>query len=1222
MTELAFCRSDPRFVGDPIDVVTGANTDVITDVRRRGPIPFKWTRYYNSACAATLCPLGWGHSHNFDRCLIRDLDGVRYQDPHGNSVPFSDIAIGHREAVSGLVLTRTESDFYRLQQEGQPSAEFLFAPGATAAPVRWLRQGKHVIVLDYHDDGVLAEIVDSLGRTIRVASDHTGRITQLVLTASEGGTSLLAYEYDDAGNLVRATDRANTTLTFAYDVANRMTRRTDRRGYSFHFEYDDEGRCIHSYGDDGLLEVFLDYQPDAGATFVRRGDGGQWIYNYNDNKTITRITDPYGNATKFILDELGRPVQEIDPNGNITQLHYDSAGRHDYRIGPNGHVLPTKAENPKPPNPLEYTLPVTALEWDFGCRVRGANIASPNAHDPLLAHVPAPLVHTVLGKTGTYDPTTLSPELTDDRESVVTNDFDMLLERTSPRFTEHWKYDANGNEAEHRDRDGRVYRSVYNSWNSLWQSIDPLGNVSTFDITVQGLVARFTDPGGTVTEYEWDLREKLVAVREVGGFTERYLRDPAGNIIEKFDSSGQTQARWEIGPGNLVKALILASGEKHQFEFNANGRLIKTQTPAGEVTFAYDEDANVVADKRDGKGVAHEIDFRTLRHTTYFDKFTVRYRYKEYGDFVIEDPTGASHRFQFGPTGLILKQLANSSRELCQYDSQGRCRRKALLSSNGHSLWMHRYGYSAGGDLVVVADTNKGTTEYRHDAAHRVSEELCSNGKILRFEHDRAGNVLKKPGLADVVIGQANRLKEVNGDLCTYTTRGHLGERRNGSAHTRYTYDDVDMLVRCDLKSEPWTASYDGLNRRVQKTWRGETTTYYWDDWRLAAEVRHNGSVRLYIYADHKALAPFLFIEYESLDAAPEAGKRYYVYTSQVAAPIRVDDDAGRTVWSAQLGPYGAAQVDPASTIDMPLRFPGHYFDSETGLHYNRNRYYSPELGRYLQTDPAGLAGGINAYGYRTRPLTTVDIDGLGTAVVFGTEKTHSSHKVKCPVLEAPIDKEKDLRDQLKAKAKALQEQIDEAKKTRPKPPTHIELPGEPPQRIQISPSDNLGPCISVVYDKQTGKVYYGQNMASHPEGGLHPKLQGETQKLLDANTAAGGKGGKPPSLQGDIPGTHSEVQAVNAGMRDRDKNYKDKPPPEKSDYVVYNQSTENQGPVRDKETKQLKEPREYKTKKGDPMKCCDRDDHPSKAGCAQILGTKQEGGAQDVSLPPPQENE
>ena len=75
--------------------------------------------------------------------------------------------------------------------------------------------------------------------------------------------------------------------------------------------------------------------------------------------------------------------------------------------------------------------------------------------------------------------------------------------------------------------------------------------------------------------------------------------------------------------------------------------------------------------------------------------------------------------------------------------------------------------------------------------------------------------------------------------------------------------------------------------------------------------------------------------------------------------------------------------------IEMPLRFPGHYFDRETGLHYNGFRYFSPELGRYLEPDPAGLAGGINAYAYRPRPLITVDINGLG-------EKSSQRPKCKC----------------------------------------------------------------------------------------------------------------------------------------------------------------------------------------------------------------------------------
>jgi RHS repeat-associated protein len=1191
------CRSNPRFVGDPIDVVTGANTDVITDLAQRGPLPFRWTRYYNSARSNVPCALGWGHSHGFDCRLVRDLDGMRYLDPLGGAVGFRD-PTDLPAAAGGMELAWIARDSYLIAKAGEPDQEFDFPSGADVARLARLREGDFTIELRWTPAGILREIVDSHGRLIHVTSDSAGRFVKLALVNPENGkegVTLLAYEYDRAGNLVRATDLYQTTLSFAYDAGNRMTRRTDRRGYSFHFEYDDLGRCVHSRGDDGLLAVFLDYEPDANTTFVRRGDGGQWIYAYNDNKTVTQITDPYGHATRFILDESGRPVQEVDPNGNVTILHYDWRGRHDYRIDPNGRVLPTREANPNPDGPLAYTLPATALEWDFGRLLDARTIRPPRASDPLLDPFPAAVVNTVLGKTSAYDATAIPAAGRSGADDLLhTDDFGRPCEQVGPRFREIWKYDANGNLIEHRDRDGSVSRCTYESWNSLKDSIDPLGNVTSFGITVQGLVAKITDPGGTVTEYEYDRREKLVEVREAGRVLERYRRDAAGNIVEKFDASGRTQARWEIGPGNLPKAAFFASDEKHLFEYNANGRPIKIQTPAGVATFAYDEGGNLVADQRDGKGVVHEIELKGLVRTTYFDKFKVNYGTADNGDLVIEDPTGATHRFQLGRTGLILKHLANGSRELCQFDSEGRCRRKALLRGNGTSPWMHGYGYSGAGDLEVVSDTGRGTTKYRHDAAHRVLEETRPNGATLRFEHDRAGNLLRQPGLKDVVIGEANRLKQANGELCSYNVRCHLSERRNGSAPTRYIYDDLDMLVGCDLRGEPWTASYDGLCRRVRRTWRGETTTYYWDDFRLAAEVRHNGSVRLYVYADHKALAPFLFVEYEDLDAEPESGKRFYVFTNQVAAPIRVDDDTGRTVWSAQIGPYGTAEIDPASTVDMPLRFPGHYFDPETGLHYNRRRYYSPELGRYLQTDPAGLAGGINAYGYRRRPLTTVDIDGLGHAVPH-TGKDPPAHQVGCSALAATlgadIDPDKDVREQLKAKADALQQAIDNAKKENPDA-THLELPNG--QKIDIR-DGNLGPCISVAYDKQTGKTYYGQNMAEL--GGLHEPMQSRADALVAKNLENNpDRGGRSGSYQADIPGTHAEVQAVSAGMNDRDANHPDKPPPQLNDYSVYNQST-------GESTSKTAKP------KGDPMPCC------SVSGCKHILGAgKNGGGAQDLS--------
>src|SRR5262249_8458962 len=133
---------------------------------------------------------------------------------------------------------------------------------------------------------------------------------------------------------------------------------------------------------------------------------------------------------------------------------------------------------------------------------------------------------------------------------------------------------------------------------------------------------------------------------------------------------------------------------------------------------------------------------------------------------------------------------------------------------------------------------------------------------------------------------------------------------------------------------------------------------------------------RVYVYADPLALVPLLFLDYDSIDADPASGRRYFVFCDQVGAPVLVQDDQGHKAWLARLEPYGTAHVDPSGTVDLALRFPGHYWDAETGLFYNRFRYYSPKLGRYLQPDPLGLAGGLNLYAYPANPLAVVDVRG------------------------------------------------------------------------------------------------------------------------------------------------------------------------------------------------------------------------------------------------------
>jgi RHS repeat-associated protein len=313
------------------------------------------------------------------------------------------------------------------------------------------------------------------------------------------------------------------------------------------------------------------------------------------------------------------------------------------------------------------------------------------------------------------------------------------------------------------------------------------------------------------------------------------------------------------------------------------------------------------------------------------------------------------------------------------YDQAGLCIRKlAVHRDRPAAAWIRDFGYSAAGDLLTSADNQAGTTRYEYDTAHRLTAETLPSGDTNQFVHDRAGNLLAQPGLSGVELATGNRLKSANGWAFDYDVRNHVATKQGPDGESvEYEHDSLDRLVRIRRGGWEWTAQYDALGRRTRKSWDGHTVDFYWDDDRLAAEVHDGRRVRVYVYAHIAAWVPFMFIDYDALDADPADGRAYFLFTNSIGVPVRVENQLGEPVWRATISPYGTAQVEPGAGIELALRFPGHYHDPETGLFYNRFRYYDPLLGRYLESDPLGIAGGINVYAYPSNPLVNVDLQGL-----------------------------------------------------------------------------------------------------------------------------------------------------------------------------------------------------------------------------------------------------
>ncbi|WPD24575.1 MAG: RHS repeat-associated core domain-containing protein [Candidatus Electrothrix scaldis] len=221
---------------------------------------------------------------------------------------------------------------------------------------------------------------------------------------------------------------------------------------------------------------------------------------------------------------------------------------------------------------------------------------------------------------------------------------------------------------------------------------------------------------------------------------------------------------------------------------------------------------------------------------------------------------------------------------------------------------------------------------------------------------------------------------------------------------------------------------YDGRGLRTVKTVNGEDTLFvYCKSGKLIAEADSDGNIlKEYVYLDGDIFAHFQYeVPVAPLEAAssvassqeviPEpvaeqqetaspvvaaasvpsdtaflqsiylllllnhksAEGAYYYINDHLGTPQVITNDAGSVVWQAEYLPFGKVNISVAD-IENNLRFPGQYYDAETELHYNWNRYYDPEAGRYIAADPIGLDGGMNLYAYVDGdPVNWLDPDAL-----------------------------------------------------------------------------------------------------------------------------------------------------------------------------------------------------------------------------------------------------
>jgi RHS repeat-associated protein len=1068
--------------GEPVDVVTGANLEDSIDYPLSAAVGITWRRAYDSTRHNVRGPLGYGWRHTLEDELRFDADGVTYVPVSGVPVMFPPLPHDRARACrDGWTLRRVNAAIFRLRRTAGPTLEFVVPPGGGTGQLSRAFTERDELRLTHDPRGRLTSIHRRGEPPIALVYDARGFLTGLVESADHGSqTRLVSYEYDASEDLVAWTDAMGHRATLTYDASHRLIRKGDRRGYSYHYRYDVQGRCVHSAGDDGMYDVSLRYVDGARATEVTHSDGGIWTYCYDENGTITRIIDPYGTPRERETDDSGKVVLERDGTGNEYAIVHDAAGGVVGRRDPFGHVSADLMDLRRH-NHRALVAPTTPLEWETGSLLRPRHIRA----------APGNGVEVQVAVTSTYDRLGRKVE-----------------ERLGREAVRRWTYDGNGNVLHYEDGDGFRTRFDYTSWNLLQREADARGRQTVFSYTPRERVRTVTDAGGTTSEYEYDLRDNITRVIRHGRVRDRYLRDRADNLIEKQDGAGQTLLRFEVGAGNLPTLRRLASGDTHTFAYDGLARLTRATTDAHDITFDYaGAGRRPTTDIRDGVGVRHRLD--GLRRTCrVLERFEIVYLQQD-GRLTVTDPTGGKHQITVAPEGSVTVASSNGRTETRRYDRHGRCLSKRQTGWRQRP-WSRDYVYSPEGDLLAVRDNQRGGCRYRYDAGHRLEGEVRRDQELVRYDHDVAGNLLAKESLAGVVMGPGNRLRAANGETFEYNDRDHVASRTGAQGTTTYEYDSCDRLIRCLTPTGEWRSLYDPLGRRITKSWLGETTEYYWDHHRLAAERAPGGELRLYVYLDADALVPFMFVDYDSQVTPEESGRRYFISTDQIGMPLRVEDEHGAVVWEAEVEAYGVTKVRSGNRVDFAMRFPGHYEDSEIGLFYNRFRHYSPVLGRYLQSDPMGTAGGVNLYAYPANPLTAVDLFGLHPPKEEGEEGASATG----------VDDEKTVQmpRPLTPEEEAAAKQLVSITRGLAKSMVDNEDPGR-------------GPVLTGVIDPRYPEdgPFFGQNT------GLPKDLSKPLQGNLDDHVDNIDKGIAQPRVTAGKPTDgHSEVNALDQALKNR----------------------------------------------------------------------------------------
>ncbi|EST30592.1 DUF6531 domain-containing protein [Streptomyces roseochromogenus] len=892
------------------------------------------------------------------------------------------------------------------------------------------------ITIEYAEGDVPGAVVHSGG--YRIALDHDrarSRIIGLRLIdpahPDRPGTTLLTFTYDEHGHLVEEFNSSGLPMRYTYDSDGRMTSWTDRNDTTYWYRYDDQGRVIATGGTGGALASTLTYDTATRTTRVTDSFGHTRTYEHNDNLRLIRETDPLGNTICQEWDDDLQLVALTDSLGHITRYTYDDGGHIVLLTRPDDRRIQAVYSELGLPQTITGT---DGAEWRREYDERGnlTTVTDPSgavtrsAYDAAgrLTEVIDALGHTTriqcnaaglpehitgpLGATSRYERNAFGRPvaITDPLGNVTRLEWTVEgkpARRTAPDGSaESWLYDGEGNCISHTNAMGAVSRFEYTYFDLPSARTGPDGVRYEFAHDTELRLTEVTNPQGLTWVYEYDVVGNLVSETDFDGRTLTYRHDAAGRVISRANALGQT-AFERNALGQVLRKD--AAGQVTMYAFDTMDRLAQATGPDGTtLTVLRDGCGRVRSETVDGRTLTYtydELGRRTGRTTP--TGATTTWSYDAAGRRKGMVASGRTIRFAYDEAGHELARRVGETVSLEHtFDALGRLTTQSVTAAGGRALQHRTYSYRADGNLTDIDDQLSGPRRFDLDAVGRVRAVHAANW-AEQYAYDEAGNQTQASWPTDHAGAEATGVREYTGTRITragsvryeHDALGRITLRQKSRLSRkpdtwRYEWDAEDRLASVKTPDGTrWRYTYDPLGRRTAKlrlAEDGETVVervdFTWDGTTLCEQTTTSPDLPnpVTLTWDHQDLRPIAQTERILAADAPqeEIDSRFFtVVTDLVGTPSELVDEQGEIAWRSRSTLWGATAWAANSTTYTPLRFPGQYYDLESGLHYNYFRHYDPETARYVTPDPLGLTPAPNPTIYVHNPQVSSDHLGL-----------------------------------------------------------------------------------------------------------------------------------------------------------------------------------------------------------------------------------------------------